>query len=468
MTITESRIHSLAASAFRNKTQLLSRIGRTAEAKEVINAGISVLEDSRNKALKLSLLLVLAEVHSSCGEWEEFLSISEKTLKNYTALKDAEGMGASLNALGRYYYYKARTEEALKYLLKAYDIFKSRRKYAAKTAGILKNIGNIYFVRGELNKALEYFGRSLVKSRMLGDAYQEGVTLFAIGYVRFQMNERQDALEHYKKALLIQERIQDALGRANSLSGIGGVHFAKGEYGPALKYYLQSLKIMRIIGDRQGIAHMLNNLGGTYFYLGRSEKTVECYEESVRIKEAMGDRFGVMITSGNIALILSEKKDFKNARLHCTKAIGLAESIGSKEYLLKGYLTAAEIEIETYCGLKVPDPAYLAAASAFLEKCSPLEVSFAQGEQIGLAEAFRGRILSKKGDMEKAALHFRKACDTLEKVNAPQELARCYYYFAEELKRSGKTDEMIEFKKKAIELFNRLGNMRWRKQAQSL
>ena len=70
----------------------------------------------------------------------------------------------------------------------------------------------------------------------------------------YKMNELQKAKEYYEKSLVLREQIKDNRGIANSLFNIGNIHYKKNEISLALECFQRSLIIRKELDDKKGIA----------------------------------------------------------------------------------------------------------------------------------------------------------------------------------------------------------------------
>jgi len=134
-------------------------------------------------------------------------------------------------------------------------------------AQTLNNIGEVYWLLGEMRKALEKFNEALPIFQLVSDRRGEAVTLNNIGAIYWALGETQKALEKYNESLPIRRTVGDRIGEAQTLNNIGAAYQSLGEMRKALEKYNESLAIRRTVGDRNGEAHTLNNIGAVYYSL---------------------------------------------------------------------------------------------------------------------------------------------------------------------------------------------------------
>ena len=82
------------------------------------------------------------------------------------------------------------------------------------------------------------------------------------------------ALEYYKKSLKIKEELGDKKGMGSSLGNIGIIYDDQGNYEKALEYYKKSLKICEEIGDKKAVGSFYNKIGNIYSAQGNNEKAL--------------------------------------------------------------------------------------------------------------------------------------------------------------------------------------------------
>ena len=137
----------------------------------------------------------------------------------------------------------------------------------------LNNIGNIYYYKGNYDKALAYYSPSLEEDEKNEDKYGLGNTLSNIGIIYHDMGNSKKALEYSIRALELREDIGHKLGIGISLHNIGVIYYEIDDYKIAEQYLVKSLAIQNEIGV--GKDNLLETT--TYLYL-TYKKIDEGYE----------------------------------------------------------------------------------------------------------------------------------------------------------------------------------------------
>ncbi|TEU16717.1 MAG: tetratricopeptide repeat protein, partial [Anaerolineales bacterium] len=89
----------------------------------------------------------------------------------------------------------------------------------------------------------------------------EGTLANDLGSLYQDKGEWERAIEYYERSLAIDEKVGDEHGMSPTLNNLGSVYRDKGEWERAIEYYERSLAIDEKVGDEHGMSPTLNNLG---------------------------------------------------------------------------------------------------------------------------------------------------------------------------------------------------------------
>jgi len=133
----------------------------------------------------------------------------------------------------------------------------------------LHNIGNVYHVKGDYDKALDYYERSLSIKEELGNKRGIVKILINIGIVYWKKGDYEKALDYLERSLAIQEEVGNKRGMGMSLNNIGILYCYKGDYKKAEEYLEKSLSIKKEIGFKGLELDTTTYLYLTYKHLGK-------------------------------------------------------------------------------------------------------------------------------------------------------------------------------------------------------
>jgi len=104
--------------------------------------------------------------------------------------------------------------------------------------------------------------------KVIGGAYNN------IGYYYDTKADIEKALNYYHKSLKIEERTDNKFGLATILNNMALLYYRQGAKEKSLEFHFRSLKLREEIGDLEGVGISLGNIGYHYDMEGDYEKRV--------------------------------------------------------------------------------------------------------------------------------------------------------------------------------------------------
>jgi CHAT domain-containing protein/Tfp pilus assembly protein PilF len=264
----------------------------------------------------------------------------------------------------------------------------------------LTNMGTLYNVLGEPQKAIEYLDQASTVWNTVGDRHLEAITLLIKAGAYYVVGEPNKALDACNVALPVMRAVGDQSGEAGTLIQIGAVYRLFGEPQKALDYFTQGLVLRRALGDRRNEGTALNNVGAVYDLLGDSQKALHYFDEALTVARGIKDPRLEAVALSNIGTIYNLLEEPDNALRHLDQALAVARANSDRR---------AEAGVLTHMGT-----AYILArdqpkAVEYLERALQLRlaVSDRQGEAITLNHL--GRAFGKMGQTQKALEYYDKA-----------------------------------------------------------
>ena len=208
---------------------------------------------------------------------------------------------------------------------------KINRIYQKHIANAFNNWGYLALIRGENEKALNYWKKSLMIREKINDKPGIAFSLNNIGGIYQNKGDIQNALNYHSKSLKIWEEIKDKNGISQSLNNIAVIYNDQGEINKSLIFLNKSLKIQEEINNKEGIAIALNNIGVSYKRLNNLTRAKQYYDKSLKIREEIGDKRGIAYALNNIGYVLEKQGDLIGAQKKYTESLKLMKEIGDKK-----------------------------------------------------------------------------------------------------------------------------------------
>ena len=251
----------------------------------------------------------------------------EEAARLFKQAGDLRLQALSIFNIGQVYSLLQENQKALEFYNQALPLIKAVGDKRGEAA-TLNNIAGIYDSLGEKQKALELYNQVLPLLGTLGDKGGQAATLNNMGFLYDSLGEKQKALEYYNQALPLTRAMGDQRGEAATLNNIGAVYDSLGEKQKALELYNQALPLTRALGDKRTEATTLNSIGTVYDSLGEKQKALELYNQALPLTRAVGNKRGEATTLNSIGIVyisLGEKQkalEFYNQALPLTRAVG--------------------------------------------------------------------------------------------------------------------------------------------------
>ncbi len=154
----------------------------------------------------------------------------------------------------------------------------------------LNNIGVIYSTKGDMDKALDYYTKSLKLEEENRNKEGISVSLSNIGMIHKKRGDMNKALEYYNKSLKICEEIGDEKEIAHSLNYIGNVFFTQKNYIKSLEYATKSMTVSQKLGfpeNIRGAAILLNKI---YRAMGNYKLALQNYELYIQMRDSISNQ----------------------------------------------------------------------------------------------------------------------------------------------------------------------------------
>lgn len=272
-----------------------------------------------NPKLDLELNLKIIDLANDNLKKESLTDLEKKTFKKSLSL--------AFNSLGIIFYNKGDYDKAINYYSRSLKI---REEIHDKKglAATLNNLGIVYQDHGDNAKAIEYYILSLIKNEEIGDKNGEANTLSNIGRIYLEQSDTIKAINFQTRSLKIREAMNDKRGMAIAYNNLGTIYSDQGNNVKAMEYYTRNLKINEEIGDKNNKAQALANIGLIYKKQGDNLKALDYFSRSLRMFEEIGNKRWAALSLTHIGDIYKRKGEIEKAIEFYNKALAIAQGAG--------------------------------------------------------------------------------------------------------------------------------------------
>ncbi len=410
-----------------------------------------ILNGSQETEMKIRMHRKIGETMEKRGEFEASLEPLKVAMELIGDDINIE-RGRVKVAEGYANYRVGKLDEALPLFLEGLGIFEGLEGNHMDLATGLRAVGNLKFSKGEIDGALEYYGKSLEASQRIDDFKGTATTMANMGVMNHIKGDLDGAYEYYNKALTIREKIGNKSGIADSLNNLGLYWSGRGEMKKALDCHEKCLAIEEKIGNKSGIADSLDNIGTMHQKMYDLDETLEYHERSLKIREDIGDRAGVAMSYNNIGSVYKEREEVKKALEYYSIGLKICLDTGFKFPTFYAYGGLAEAYLDFEDAEKAKD-AIMKAMDIAIEMG-------AMGEK-GIANRIMGMIHSKNGNWLGAVGAFEKAETILEETGNIEESARVKYERGQMWKAREDGQKAQDSYNEALKLYEEMGMKLW-------
>jgi len=147
----------------------------------------------------------------------------------------------------------------------------------------LNVLGIIYSSTNDVDKAEEYFLRSLQLSKELNDKNQISRAFHNLGINYGTTGDYEKVLDYYNRSLKIAQEIDDKRGSGPTLTSLGAIYNEIGDYEKAYDFFTRSIKLNEEFGDKRTLGWSLCKMGEYYLDSDNYEKAVSYLEKALKI-----------------------------------------------------------------------------------------------------------------------------------------------------------------------------------------
>ena len=219
--------------------------------------------------------------------------------------------------------------------------------YQKQLAYALNNIGYVADEKGDMQKALEYYNKSLKIQEAINDKEGLARSLNNIGSIYENFGDIIKTLEYYNKSLKVREDIRDEKGVAVCLNNIGLVYFKQKFYSNSSTSYFTALKILEKIKNVDFTAIVLSNIGLVYKEQQNYESALNYFQRAKLLQESIHDDFNLFATLNNIGTIYEKQKNYPLALEYFNKNLALSETLKYKKGIAVSLYNISDVSFKT-------------------------------------------------------------------------------------------------------------------------
>lgn len=239
-----------------------------------------------------------------------------------------ENYGEANLYLGLISFREENYESALNHNVYAKNFFKL--KFKRKDEGIAENnIGNIFSVLGDYDKADEHYRKALLISQLAADKPGEADVLMNIAQVNLEIGNLRESFKYFSKAFDAYDLMGIVDGKINASIRMGESQLRFGSLDDAILSFNYAYENVKENGAVQFDTAILNFIGLANFKLGDYDKALQYFENAFRLAEKSENNPSLKwIIKNNIADVYFQTYQYNQAIDEYEDAFKIADDYG--------------------------------------------------------------------------------------------------------------------------------------------
>ena len=269
---------------------------------------------------KLNCEYGLGECFMRTGRLDKARSLMLKSLKTARSLGNMQMVGRSLLGLGNTEAHARNTDEAITALSEAAELFRSQENYWGIISTVVTR-SDVLMNAGYSQEADSYSKEALMYAEKLGNMNALALALSVSADSSVLVGDMPRALRLAQRSTKLYSEQGSKWGLQISLMGMAQSQLALELFEDAEASVDKALAVTEEIGFTQNSAEAYFTAGTVLQQLKKPEKALNSFLKGIEASETLGITYNVGNMKKHCAVILSNKKEFKKAKVILIDAI---------------------------------------------------------------------------------------------------------------------------------------------------
>jgi CHAT domain-containing protein/Tfp pilus assembly protein PilF len=339
------------------------------------------------------------------GRYGEALNYYQQALKIEQQGKLESYATDTLHNIGVVYFYTGQWVLAEKSYNEVLQQYRDQHDKNS-TIDVLINLGLLNIQMGLQDKATEFFKKALEEMPPTFKSAR-AEALNGLGQIYFVQGQYDLALEAYTEALALARDVDAKDIQANCLNNMANFYSETGQFAEAEEYHLTANKLLTDIGNPVPIAVSDNNLAAVYVHQKRYQEAIAWCEKGEKILKTVFSPLNLANIYINLGGIYQELGNFDKAMEYLNRAKKLYKGAGDTRYLPTALDNLGQIEIE----LK-----QFSQAEASLKASRESREALENPQKMAQTLLFQGRLYMNEGKPDQARAAFAQAVEKYDQM----------------------------------------------------
>jgi len=176
-----------------------------------------------------------------------------------------------------------------------------------------------YYISVNLPKAIEFAQQSLKNSIKYKYVKGEANSFLIQGQICYYKGNYNESEEYFEKSLILYKKIGDHTNICSVYNCIGEVYISRVDYEKAYSYYIKGLQIAEKKNDYKILSYSLKNIAYLYMVLNNDEKAKYFFERALKNDFILKSISNIIYSYLGLAFFYQNKNDFAKAHYYLYK-----------------------------------------------------------------------------------------------------------------------------------------------------
>jgi len=317
---------------------------RYSQAQDMARQAYDLLKRTLKNGRIGQVQLLLGYILIDTGDLKKAQIEIRDAVASFRRAGDEKGMANAYNKLAHIFFIRAEFDRSVECLNQAIEHVRKQKDGNVMTARISGNLGRVYLLMGEWEKAQRSLYESIRQNELVKNDFSICVNLLSLGYAASHQRRFKEALGFYEKAhpIIQKKNLKRELAIYHEYSAELALEL--GDYAQASRHINRALEIGEDIAARR------SSLGcQSYRLLAQAQlaaQKLNLAEDSCRkfwkLSESLDEKVEVGIVQRVQGQIYAQKNNKRLARDNFNSSMSCLEKIGCRPELARTYLAAGQ------------------------------------------------------------------------------------------------------------------------------
>ncbi|MFQ5632437.1 MAG: tetratricopeptide repeat protein [bacterium] len=273
--------------------------GRNAEAIEKYTLSLGICLNTGELLDEAYVLNSLAGAHFQNAAWRKMERVCRRALAIAEDCGEDELIACIYNNLGAMYCVRNQRDKALINFHKCLPLFEKLGDLRG-LAETYNNMATIYRDHSSWREATKYYAQSLHFSRLAGDEQTRANATLNRVEMYILRNDLDLAERHCRDALEMFQELGNQSGKADALKNLAAIQTRQKRWTSAKRNFNKAIKINKEYRNYNGLAETFSSYAELFSTQGDTEKTLKCLRKSLKYYSKLKTRNNILAIENKI------------------------------------------------------------------------------------------------------------------------------------------------------------------------